>query len=242
MESFDLVLGLGMNEKSMGVLRKLEWVESFDNFLHFNFMLPFDYPYFVTKLWPSFRKAGNLALRPFLLALYKKHSIPDPENHITKLTGEQFQEFTTMMQKSRVDAWNIISPVRDQDFLKWRISDSPNSDKYYYYRIDGFGAIIFLNDHSNKYIDILWVSDITNHPAIRDMISSLAIYGMRKGYSFSRFYTSDPELSSYLRKTTKSLVRRPKFAFFAKDTDLSNSIKSMSWNWELVDHDFEQLQ
>ena len=136
----------------------------------------------------------------------------------------------------------MVSPVRDMDYAKWRILNSPNRDKYYIYKTEKINALILLNDNHGEYIDILWISDSSDKVEIIKMISTLGAYGIRNRFSYIRYYTSKKELSDYLKSKTKSIVSHPRFAYFSKSESIFEKLKTANWDFELIDSDFERIK
>jgi hypothetical protein len=230
------------NEKSIGVFKKIGWQESFNTFQHFNFMHLFDHPAFVRKLPAFARTILNLTVLPFFFILYKKNSYSKKNYKIEKLTDENFAEFYEFYKGKNQNNENRTSPIRDDDFVAWRILNSPNREKYFIYSCENFRAIALIHDNHSRYIDILWVSDNQNKQEISKMISTLGIYGLRKGIAYIRFYTSYENISKYLKKTTLSKIRHIRFAFFSTDKEIFEEMKTSNFDFELLDGDFEHIR
>jgi hypothetical protein len=136
--------------------------------------------------------------------------------------------------------------LRDIDYATWRLLDSSDKELYRIYSLDGANdicAIIKLCEENGiKSIDILWVSDWSKLGGVKKMISTLALWAKKQGYSWIRFYTSGPQVSAGLRFSVNAVVRQPIFVFYSKDTTLLNRItEETSWPWELMDPDFENF-
>jgi hypothetical protein len=243
-EFSDIQLALSCNDMSIAVFRKLGWIESAHTFLHINLLAPFNYPGIAKRLSPLLCKILNYISKPFLYCIYKINLSSDASNKIELLNESILKEFINLYNKSINSSGfkDTVKPVRDKDFISWRILNSPNKNKYHIYSSENFKALLLYNNDPGSYIDILWVTDILNYSAIKTMISYLALYGMRNKFSYIRFYTTHIGLSNYLRKRLMSLVRLPRFAIFSKNSDLLNRLRSVEWNWELIDNDFERIQ
>lgn len=230
------------NEKSIGVFKKLGWLESFDTYLHLNFILPFNHPGFVRKLPTFFRKTLNYLFSPISFLIYKRHSYSTNSYNLEMLNEQSFNTFFESYIKTRQRHENTISPNRDKDYAKWRVLDSPNRDRYYVYKTEKFSALVSLHNNHGEYIDVLWVSDINNKSEIKRMICTLGVYGLKNGFAYIRFYTSKKDLSDYIKKKTRSVVRHPRFAYFSQIEPIFNKVKTANWDFELIDSDFEHIK
>ncbi|MCX6250363.1 MAG: hypothetical protein NTX61_06390 [Bacteroidetes bacterium] len=230
------------NEKSIGVFKKFGWIESFDTYMHLNFMLPFKHPGFDGILPAFIRSIFNYISYPVFFLIYSRHSYSNASYHLEKLNEESFNAFFHLYTKTKVISENTVSPIRDMEYAKWRVLNSPNKDKYFIYKTEKFSALVSLNNNHGEYIDILWVSDINEKIEIKKLISTLGIYGIKNGFSYIRFYTSKKELSDYIKNKTKSIVRHPRFAYFSKVESILEKLKSANWDFELIDSDFEHVK
>ncbi|HAF29702.1 MAG TPA: hypothetical protein DCG75_11710 [Bacteroidales bacterium] len=243
MKDSEIHVGLTNTPNSLKALLKLGWKESTDTYFHRNFIKPFSHPRFARKMPLVLQIVLNFLSNPFLYFIYKKHFKKSSESDISKLDENSLKRFydlylqAEMKKKSK----NMVLPIRDEDFLTWRIKNSPNREKYYIYSVENFSAILLLNNNHGEYIDILWVSDNTQFLQIRNMISTLFFWGRNKGDSYIRFYTTNKELSYYLKKHTKSVVTNPTFSFFSENKSLLNKLENAKWDVELIDNDFEKF-
>ena len=97
------------------------------------------------------------------------------------------------------------------------------------------------NNHG-KYIDILWVSDLSNDIEIVKMIASFGVFGLKNGYAYLRFFTNRRRLSNFIKAKVKSRVSHPRFAYFSKDSAIFQKLKKVQWDFELIDSDFEHFK
>ncbi len=230
------------NDKSIGVFKKFGWIESFDTYLHFNYMLPFSHPVFVTRLPAFIRKILNYIAYPIFFLIYSKHTYSNNSYQLEKLNKKSFDAFFDFYTETKKDIEKTISPLRNIHYVNWRVLNSPNKDKYYIYKTEKFSALVSLQNNYGNYIDILWVTDINDQIEIKKMISTLGVYGIRNGFSYIRFYTSKKELSHYIKNKTKSRVLHPRFAYFSKSEYIFNKLKKANWDFELIDSDFEYVK
>lgn len=240
MEFSDLNLAIG-NNNAIKFLKHFGWIESFDTYLHCYLLMPFNYSKFASSIPPFLRKILNIASRPFLNIIYYKYAFSIDNLRLDNLNSNSLDKFMTALSLAN----RAVLPIRDSDYVSWRLLDSPDRAKYRIFTIEGINDVSIVikmcNKHHPKYIDLLWVSNPSKYSVIRDMISTLAIWGRSKGYSYICYYTSNKELSRYLSKSLKSIVNHPRFAFYAKDITLLEKLKHCNWHWELIDSDFERF-
>jgi hypothetical protein len=228
------------NEKSIGVFKKLGWAESFNTYMHINIVSPFNHPR-LAKILPSFfRKIFNRIVYPFVYLFYKKDAYTNIDSRLHKMSESSINNFLNLYSV-REKSGNSAFPIRDLDFLKWRVLNSPNKNNYYTFNDVNFSAIISVQNKDGGYIDVLCVSDVAKKTEIRNMINTLAIWALKKKLSRIRFYSSDKNLSDYLKKTTGAFVKHPRFAFFTENKSLFEKLKSIDWQLELIDSDFEHI-
>lgn len=238
MELTDLQLSFP-NDNSYPVFKKFGWKESFDSCLHYNFIFLFNHPK-IRKWLPGFVcRFLNRLTYPLLAFLYKRYASSDMKDFLLTLNDETINTFLNEYNDSQKRNDNLVSPLRDREYLEWRIKESPNSKHYRVYKRKNFSAFVFFNKKTHINIDILWVSDINNKPEIRNMIASLAVHGRSKGYSYVRFYTSRRDVSDYIKKYTRSYVTHQKFVFNSRTLPEGIIKEDISWNLELIDSDFE---
>lgn len=229
------------NERSTSLFKKYGWIESFDTYLHCYLLMPFDRPRFAGSMPLFLRKILNVASRPFLDIAYYKYASPVDNIRFDDLNSNSLARFKTSLNMPN----NTVVPIRDSDYISWRLLNSSDKDRYRVFSIgDASDASIIIKMCSKKhfnYIDILWVSDPREYSSIRSMISTLALWSIKKHYFCINAYTSDKDLLNYLREFLKPIVTHPRFAFYTKDITLLEKLKHSNWHWELMDSDFERL-
>jgi hypothetical protein len=229
------------NDKSLGVFKKLGWAESAGTYLHTNFCFPFSHPGFTSRLPGFFCRALNYLSYPFLYLNYLRFSLPSKQYSFEKLDQQSFDGFYSTYLENLKPQGTGIYPVRDKEYASWRVMNSPNFKKYYLFRSKRISAIVSVQDNHGNYFDILWVSKTSDYKGIRELIACMGIYGMKRKISYIRFYTSHKNLSDIIKWDTWSIVKHPKFAFYSKNARLMNAMSDASWDFELIDSDFEHL-
>lgn len=247
MEISDIGIEIGHNIRSGAVFTKMGWTGSSDTFLHYFFLKPLDHPKFQGTIPNFMRGISNKISKPFLKVIYQKYGISPEKIEFDDLELNALDEFRKVHndhQHSEMLKRSMI-PVRDRDYLTWRLMNSPENKNYRVFRTGEaveYRCIIKLNATDKvKYIDILLFSGFPDPDSIKKMISTLALWGMKNNYSYIRFYTSSEQATNVLESDLKSLVRHPNFMFYTKDTELIKKLKSYNWNFGLIDNDFERI-
>lgn len=239
MEYSDLCVEIGHTKQSGGVFKKLGWVESFDTYLHYYNLKRFIFRSDTTSISLFLRKILNIVFRSYIYIVYHKYASSVYNLLFDDLNSESLDKF---IYSSKMKNRTVV-PVRDSDYVSWRLLSSPGKGRY---RVFSDGDVSFIiklgNIHDLKYIDILWINNLSRYSVIRRMISTLAKWGMHKDYSYIRYYTSNGELSSYLSKSLKPTVKRPSFKYYSRDITLLEKLKHFNWYWELIDNDFEKFR
>lgn len=237
MDFSDICFAFG-NEKSMGIFKKYGWIESSDTFYHY-YLLSFNLSKFVGFI-PNFpRKILGKASRFFYNKIYHKYASSVNNLRFDNLDPDSIEKFMASFKKPE----SGVVPIRDSDYISWRLFNSPDRDKYYVFSINGVNDLSIIiklcNNQRSKYIDLLWISDPSKYSEIRCLISTLARWGINEYYSYIRYYTSNKELSSYFSRFLRPIIKHPRFASYTKDIALLTRLKNSNWNWELIDSDFE---
>lgn len=239
MKITDVFFAAPCNDMSMGVFKKHSWLEYKESFMHLCFVRPFDYPVFQKKLPESIRKLLNRLSFLYFKHYYRLNSLPENDCTISKLSVEIFNEFYNQYQGNKFTNADCLSVLRDESFYQWRVFASPNYNRYYLFKHDSFSAVFSLHDLQNKFIDVLWCSDTADKNEIMTMISTLSLH--YRDISHIRFYTNRKEVSDFLQKRIKSIVRYPKLAFCLNNCESENNENAFTFDFELIDNDFEHI-
>lgn len=240
MEMSDIYLGFP-NEQSIGIYKKFGWIESFNMYLHYFPLNPFNHQKFINLIPDFLRRSLNVFFYPFLYANYCFNINTPSKINFQSISSNSIDIFISTLNKQN----NLITPLRDYDFLNWRLFDSPDKNEYRIFtdgNINDIAMIIKLF-HKNglKYIDILMISDKQNLTSIRYMISSLAIWGIKNNYSYIRYFTCQKHLSDYLRKSMRSIIKHPRFISYSNNKSLFEKLQHYGWDLELIDCEFEEF-
>jgi len=228
------------NHKSIGVFKKIGWQESFETYRMVNFVYPFNHPGFIRKI-PSFvRKILNFVVRPFLFLLYKANAHTKQKFTIEKLSEKSLSDFYELNKKQRNK--NNSSTIRDEEYVKWRIEQSPNKERYYLYSTEDFKAILLIHDNHSTYIDVLWVSDNRDKLQLKRMIARLGLYGLKNNIAYIRFLTMQKDIATELKKKILSTIQNLRFAYYSKSNEIFEEMKKAQFDFELIDSDFEHIK
>ena len=196
---------------------------------------------FESKLPKPLKKVLNSITYPFYYTTYKRNAYRTDQYKFRKFNEKLFQSFYKLSEVNNANEDNIFYPIRNKEYIDWRILKSPNKNKYFFYQVKDFQALVLPQNGAQKHIDILWVTDTNNKDEISKMISSLGLYGIKRGYSYIRFYSTKKEVSDYVKLKTKSALRHPRFAFLLKDKDTFKLSGKLCWDLQLLDNDFENF-
>lgn len=227
------------NEKSMGIFKKFGWIESFKTYHHIYPLLAFDHPFFVRHTPIIVSRVLNTLSSRFYKLIYNKYDTLVDNLKFLPVNKESLREF---MLTHKVPVKNAVLPVRDVDYLKWRLLNSPDKEKYRIIMNDKSSIIVKMANNHSRYIDILWVSNPFAYTNVRDIISALGIWGLTNNYSYIRHAISNKRISNYYRKHFLPFVWHPRFAYYTKDAELYDKIKKYKWDYDLIDSDFERFR
>jgi hypothetical protein len=240
MEMSDIYIGFP-NERSIGIYKKFGWIESFNTYLHFFPLNPFDHQKFVSLIPNSLRRSLNIIVRPLFFANYHFNINTTPNINFLPLNSNSIEIFVSSLNRQN----NLITPLRDSDFLNWRLLDSPDKEDYYIITERNINDVVMIiklfRKNELKYIDILMISNRQKLNSIRYMISALAIWGIKNNYSYIRYFTSQKHLSDYLRKSMRSIVRHPRFISYSNNKSLYDRLLHCGWDLEIIDCEFEEF-
>lgn len=229
------------NHKSIGVFKKLGWQEAFNAYRTLNFVYMFDHPGFARILPLFIRKGLNLLIIPFLFTLYKISAKTKQSYSISKLSDDSFFDFYELYKK-QLQNDSTTSTIRDAEYVKWRILQSPNKERYHIYSTKDFKAVILIHNNHSIYIDILWVSDNSNEVQIKRMIARLGLYGFKNNIVYIRMLTSKKNIADSLKMRLFTKVQYLRFAYYSKDKSIFEEMKANRFDFELIDSDFEHIK
>ncbi|MCB0704359.1 MAG: hypothetical protein KDC34_03580 [Saprospiraceae bacterium] len=230
------------NERSIGVFLKLGWTESFQTYLHVNILKPFSIPQLASKLPGMVSGFMDLIALPFVKFTYRRFAAPGSDWDVQALNEQNLTKFVKAYQAGKTEAENTCEVLRDADFINWRLLQSPDRASYRIFHIPGIQAVFAEKSNNGKYLDILWISDLSDPKLVKRLIASLSLYGLKNGATYLRFYTSSRDLSAFCKKDIPGKVRNVRFAYFSKNEALYAKMKTVNWNWQLIDSDFENYE
>lgn len=236
MEGTDFGLACGCTPGSRAVFHKCGWREREDSYLHYFFLRPLDHPRLVERVPPFARRALNRAVRPAARLAYLPLGVRLGADALRPVDAA----FRTLFL-ARPEEERGATTRRDAAYYAWRLEASPDRDRYRVLEVAGICGLVKLVERDGvRSLDLLWLSDPLRRLAAARLVASLARWGLERGYSFVRFYTSDPALSRTLT-LQGSFVRRPVFAWYAADPVLAERFARVRWDWDMLGSDMERI-
>ncbi len=232
-EKTDIGLAVSCSDSSYQLFKNNSWRQSFDTYFHYFHI--------------ASRPGGALKLKnfvkpfycAFLAFIYRQYSYSINRVLLEPLNKGTLDNFISLFSAPN----SGVIPIRDLSYLSWRLLSSPDLDKYSIFSIkDNILPKMIIKFSSSgrvNFLDVLLISDLSRHSEIIRMISTLAAWSKKVGYSHIRYYTSSHALSAFLKRYLYSRVGNPRFLFFSKNHELFNNLTDIGWNWELIDSDFE---
>jgi len=236
-ELSDIYFAVTGNEKSMGAFRKLGWQESEDSFIHYIPLMPFNHPKLSKKIPGRLGSALNSVSYPILYWILAKYRNPT-NSKVSPITEQILNELgETNFPTNR---W---TPVRDIQYWKWRLLESPDATTYACFKSETQSILFKTQFIGNiKTMEILFIpSDLEDEEKLH-LIGQLSFWALKHSYSYVRLYTTIPSLSDKIKSHLKSFTTRPEFAYKATDPELFQKLqKTPNWDFQFVDNDFEIL-
>ena len=227
------------NKRSRGIFKKFGWHLYSDSFMHYIFLRPFNYPAIKKWLPANLRFVLNKIFFTFMRRVYLRKSLHEGSFNLDIITPGSLKAFLSAYNNAPRATSEEVVILRDDDFMQWRVLNSPNRRQYYIYSSGDFYALVYFNNRSGDSIDVLLMSDESKNEQIKTMLSSLVFKGEREGYSFIRMFTTRKSLTTYLRRNVRSFVKQRAFVYYSKNQALLDSMKNLSWRLGLIDSDFE---
>jgi len=227
------------NKRSKGIFEKLGWHLYPDSYMHYIFLRPFNYPSIKKWLPGHLRALLNKVFFLFRKRFYLRNSLPGGSVNLEFVSPGSLETFLSAYNNAPGASSEEVVILRDDDFIRWRVLNSPNRKQYYIYSSGEFYALIYFNNHTGDSIDILLMSDESNNEQIKTMLSSLAIKGEREGYSFIRLFTTRESQTASIRRNVRSFVKQRAFVYYSKNQSILESMKNLTWRLGLIDSDFE---
>ena len=237
-ELSDIYFAVTGNEKSMGAFRKLGWAESADSFIHYIPIRPFNHHSLVKRIPRIFRLILNTLLFPLAYLNLRRLRAQNP------FSIEVIDEETLSKLKLPNSPTNRWTPVRSHSYWRWRLLESPDYSSYRKFSIDQEKYILFKDCQVGeaKLLEVLFIPIQLSSSEQIKLIGALSFWAAGHDYSFVRLYTTIPDLSTKLKRTFKSFVTHPEFAYKASNKNLFEQIQqTASWNFQFIDNDFEVL-
>lgn len=225
------------NDASMSVFRRLGWIGSSDTALH--------------TLWLRPSAHARLEGAPAIVrgavdvgwqAVQAVAGVFGGTPELQLLDEEAIDALRAAMEAETAapDGSARLTPIRDADYVAWRIRESPRRNLYRLFRGRDLMMLLRLHDREPMRLDVLWMSGAgpATHAEIQRMLRSLARWARPNGYSSIRYLPPDAALAASLRGLLP-VVSSPQGAYWTADADLLQRLGTAPPRWHLLDSDFE---
>lgn len=231
--------GLGFpNALSIGTARKVGWLEDSSVRMMFFPLRPFDHPRLSRRI-PSFlRGLLNSSSSTWYTRRYRKHSTGASQS-IRPLENDDLQ---TLSDASAGPAEGYFTPIRDLDYLTWRLFDSPDRDAYRIIRSgDACGVLKLRSKGDARAVDLLLVEGAkTAEDEIR-LISDVALWAAKERCAFIRQLSCDADRAARVREALAPTSKPRPLVFQSPNRELTARMQDSRWRWQLIDSDFERF-
>ena len=189
------------------------------------------------KLFRFFTEPLNWVTRKTFRIIFKRYTKKSRklvEQTLNRENIEVFLDSTSSKKK--------IGVVRDLDYFQWRFLESPDVQSYRILKMTTRGAAIVKIRYDvikTGQLDILLIIPGLTVDEMTDLIGSITIWAEQKGYSSVRYGVSSSKMSKKIGRNLYSRVRKPIFAFFSDNVQLSKNKDILTCDWQLADSDFE---
>ena len=227
------------NHKSYGVFKKFGWISNFNFNLHYFLIKPFNHQ----RIYIKFKYIKFLLdllniIYSFLfinfikLRVKNKYEIRIEE--INKLNINNFIKNNLMP--------NMVNTFRDYEYLNWRFLDSPESKNYIQlsYKNKYFAIVKKRTEKKfNNYLDLLLINIFEKNDDFIQFLLKIILWSNNNNLSYVKMAIPNNEISNFVKKNILTIVTKPRFAFFSKDTKVINELKTSNFDFQLFDTDLE---
>jgi hypothetical protein len=183
-------------------------------------------------------------LKMFFADTYYKYGRLANKNQAEYILEQANENTLLPFVKTSYTKKDTVFVVKDMDYMKWRVLESPDLR---YYRVFGNSGddknklLISIKDPDK--IIILMSSDVTDYDAIIKNIASLAYWGIKEGFYTMHYVTANKEFSEMLERSFRhEKTNHPQYQYYSKVPELQSGLKDMQWTLELINSDFEFMQ
>lgn len=232
MKLFEVCFGFP-NDKSKPLLKKIGWRESSETYFHYYFINPLNHYSMISKLPAFLRIPGN-----FIYSLYPAFFASGLKTGTEVIEANEENIKDLFLKNSESEEGKGI---KDLDFFKWRILDSPFSENYRIIKSGSGTAFLFrlVNRQGSEFIDILWCNDISDPEKVVSLMASLILWARTNKLAYIRYYLNNKKLSDLLGAKLHPTVKNPPVIYYSKNEEIIKVIESGGMNWGLIDSDFE---
>ena len=137
---------------------------------------------------------------------------------------------------------NKVNTFRDYEYLNWRFLDSPESNNYIQlsYKNKYFAIVKKRTEKKfNNYLDLLLINVFEKNDDFIQFLLKIILWSNNNNLSYVKVIIPNIEISNFVKKNILTIVTKPRFAFFSKDTSEINELKTSNFDFQLFDTDFE---
>lgn len=234
----DLCLATQFNEASLAIGRKIGWEKSENGHMHYFLLNPAKVSTYMQHRYEFLITGLNPFIRLYFRHIYKKQ--------ITTGNRILFADVNTNTIQAIGIGSNLkkdhIEVVRDEAYINWRLLESPDVNEYKVAFLEDnpeSRIIVNLKKKKSGFLDILYVPNQIEEKTLAGLISALSLWGMGKGYTAIRYFTTIRSISNYIKSTLRSTVRSHGFIYYSKNKKMSELCSRDKWNFQFIESDME---
>lgn len=231
--------GLGFpNELSIGTARKIGWHEDESVRLLFFPLRPLEHPRVKASVPRLFHKGFNGISASWCIRRYRRYS----SGASRLIRPLEHGDLEVLASASAPPQKGHFIPLRDVEYLGWRLWDSPERDAYRFIRSgEACGVLKHRRKEGARGVDLLLVEGAKTPEDEIQLISDVALWAAKEGCSFMRQLACDPERTATIKARLGATARLRPLVFHSSNRDLNERLLQAKWRWQLLDSDFERF-
>ena len=221
------------NKRSLKIFKKNNWEINNKFYMFFLLIQPFNH----LKCTKLLSKRVKIKLNKLFFYFFSKLNIFDKKKLIFL-----FPELKNINFFIKEDPINF-SPIRNKSFFRWRILQSPYFNQYKLVTFTNkkyFLLIKLNNSKKSKYIETLFHSKDIEFKYLRNLLLNLSQWAYVNNYSYIKILLDENKI----KRLNLFIVakRNLNFAFYTKDISIKKKLQKNSFQFQLIDSDFEFLR
>ncbi|MCB0736453.1 MAG: GNAT family N-acetyltransferase [Bacteroidetes bacterium] len=223
------------NYKAIEIFKKIGWRAGANSHILFLFIKPFNHPRIGKKMPIGIKKIANTAF--LILNWVLCRMFGSPKVNVSELKEHDLYRLSHKINNTEK---LFFGGVRDYNFFKWRLLESPDRKHYRLVEIDGKYALIKLMSEDRNYVDLLFIDRPATFKQMLKIHASIGLWSLNEGYDYVRSFSSDIKLTKYLKSKLLMRTVYHHYAFHSSNQSLMDQIAEMPHIWDLGDSDFEK--